>query len=126
MTTIPGANVLRMARRLIHFEKIKHLRWIGSTDNNAGIVVPVYAMPNDIEASVQPTPRSVYEQLGLDLQKNYFTVYASVPLRDLMRNGNCDMLDYVGRRLNVESNTDWFSADGWRGSLCVDIGPTPS
>lgn len=125
MTTVPGVNLLRMARRLIHFEKIQYLKWIVSTDDAAGIVTPKYATPVTIEASVQPTPRNMYEQLGLDLQKNYFTVYASVPLRDLMRNGNCDMIDYAGRRLNVESNTDWFNADGWRGALCVDIGPTP-
>lgn len=122
---VPGGNVLRMARRLISFECIWHSRWITNTEDGAGNVTPTYAQRVQIEGSVQPVQRAAYVTLGLDLQKNYVTVYTPTALQDLQQNGACDLLDFNGRRFNVQSNTDWLSQDGWRGSLCVDIGPTP-
>jgi hypothetical protein len=69
-------------------------------------------------------PRTMYEALGLDLQKDYYTVYTQATLKDLKRDGAGDILDFGGKRFNVESNNDWWT-DGWRGSLCVYIGTTP-
>ena len=81
--------------------------------------------PVTIQGSVQPVPRSMYEANGLDFQKDYFSVYTTAPLSDLRRDKAPDMLDWNGRRFNVESKTDWAKQDGWKGALCCDIGPTP-
>lgn len=121
---VPGSNLLKQAQRLVTFPTIVLTQW-EKESKSGGIVTPVYFNPIGIQASVQAVSRAMYQQLGLDLQKNYILVYASVAMRDLQRGGACDMVDWNGRRYNVESNTDWFLADGWRGALCVEIGATP-
>lgn len=123
---IPGSNLLGMASRLINFDRINRWTWTRNDLDGAGILQPVYTgAPIEIRGSVQPVPRAMYETLGLDLQKNYFNVFTSATLSDLQRDKAPDMLDWNGRRFIVESNTDWKSQDGWRSSICCDIGPTP-
>jgi E217 collar protein gp28 len=122
---IPGSNLLRMANRLIAFEPIWWSAFVGETKGAGMIITAEYATRVKITGSVQPITRMMYVDLGLDLQKDYFTVFTLTKLRDLRRNSNCDLLDFKGRRFNVESNTDWTNEDGWQASLCCDIGPTP-
>lgn len=120
-----GAPLLAMAQRLIRPQTVSWSAWQSNTKLGTGVEKPVYADPVDIAGNVQAVPRSMYETLGLDLQKNYVTVYSLTDLRDLERGGGVDRIDYGGRRYNVESNTDWQNQDGWQGSICVDVGPTP-
>lgn len=123
--SVPGANLLRMANRLIKFDAIMWSKFVSQAKGAGMIVQAVYATPQAITGSVQPITRQMYEQMGLDLQKDYFTVFTETPLRDLRRDSNCDLLDFKGRRFAVESNTDWKNEDGWIAALCVDIGPSP-
>lgn len=122
---IPGANLLNMAARLVRLDKPQHVRYKGETKDAAGIVTPEYYSPVTITASMQPVPRDLVEKMALDLNKSYMMAYTSIDLRDLKRGAPCDMLNFAGRVWNVESNTDWKSQDGWRGSLVCDIGPVP-
>jgi hypothetical protein len=123
--TLLGSNLFNLASQLIPPQSVPWSQWIGTTANVAGKLVPAYADPVPIMANVQPVPRAMYEQLGLDLQKNYRVVYTAQVLRDLERNASCDLIDYGGRRYNVLSNTDWQSVNGWQGSLCIDVGASP-
>lgn len=124
--SIPGANVLALAARLIRLQSIGHSRYRGQEKTPAGIVNPSYYPVVQIRASVQPVPRTMYEDLGLDLQKSYLLVYTATPLQDIKRGLPCDQLLFNGRQWNVESNTDWLSQDGWNGSLVVDVGAAPA
>lgn len=119
------SNLLRAASRIIPGQSIGYRAFTGNTKNAALIEVPSYAAAVPLAANVQAVPRTMYEALGLDLQRNYIIVYASKDLRDVKRDGASDQIDYAGRLYDVESNTDWFSQNGWRGALCVDVGPTP-
>lgn len=122
---IPGSNLLKRASRLIRLQPVVWRAFVSQTKNAQGVVVPTYAAPVTIQCSVQAVSRTMYTQFGLDLQKNYVMVYTSNTLRDLERNKTCDQIDFGGRRFDVQSNTDWFSMDKWRGALCVDVGATP-
>lgn len=123
---VPGGNLLGMASRLIGLDKIDHWKFQKNVEDGAGVLQPIYATaPLVIYGSVQPVPRSMYEQNGLDFQRDFFNVYTSAVLSDLRRDKAPDMLDWNGRRFNVESKTDWAKQDGWKGALCCDIGPTP-
>lgn len=123
---VPGSNLLGMASRLVSFDILNHWKFLRNEKSGSGILRPVYATaPTVIRGSVQPVPRSMYMDLGLDLQKSYFNIYTAVPLSDLRRDKAPDMLDWNGRRFTVESKTDWAKQDGWKGALCCEIGPAP-
>jgi hypothetical protein len=64
----------------------------------------------------------MYQQLGLDLKKKYYTVYFSNDVLDIERDVSGDQISYNGRQLQATSGIDWFSLDGWKSVLMVDIG----
>ncbi len=123
--SIPGGNLLGMARRLIRFQTVQHHRFWKNEEDGAGILTPKYYAPAPVQMSVQAVSRTMFESLGLDVQRNYKMFYTEAPLQDLKRDKTPDMLDFGGRRYSVESNTDWTLIDGWLGSVGVDEGPTP-
>jgi hypothetical protein len=59
----------------------------------------------------------------LDLQKDYFTFYLSNNILDIQRDISGDQVSFMGKRFQVESSNDWYQLDGWKGMLCVDLGP---
>jgi hypothetical protein len=124
---VPGSNILSLAMTVVGTEKpvLNSVKLPLPAPDASGLVTPLYHHGIKIKAAVEPVPREVYEKLGLDLQKNYVYCYTSAKLQDLQRNTACDMIDYGGRRYNVQSNEPWNGQDGWQAGLCVDIGPTP-
>lgn len=120
-----GTSLLKMAQRLIPPETVTYSAWLSNVELSTGVIAPVYDDPVPIQGNVQAVPRSMYETFALDLQKNYIVIYSLTPIRDLDRDDGTDLIDYAGRRYNVESNTDWQAQDGWQGTICVDVGPTP-
>lgn len=120
---VPGSNLLDLAGTLIAFQKGTLYRWMSTTQDAAGRDVATYGGPQSIVCSQQAVPRSMFEQWGLDLQRNYIMLYTDVVLHDLKRDATPDKVVYNGRAYTVESNTDWQNQDGWQGSLCVDVGP---
>lgn len=125
--SVPGSNLLKMANRLIKQQTAVHHRWKSNGENSAGILTPTYYPGDTIKANIQPTPRTLLEKLGLDLNADYITVYSQAVLqvKDLQRGRAPDMLDFGRDRYNVELNTPWDIQDGWAGSVCCKIGPVP-
>lgn len=119
---IPGSDLLDDALTIIDSQTVDYYRSTGRTLNDIGQDVPGYADPVQIYGSLQPVPRTLYEQYGLNLQKSYYTFYTSNNVIDVARNVSGDQFVYNGQRYQVESNNDWYSVDGWKGVLCVLIG----
>jgi hypothetical protein len=120
--TVPGSNLLTRAARLIRLQSVSYRQYLSRSTNAAGFDVSTYAAPVAIKGSVQPVPRSMYERLGLDFQKNYVTLYTVTGVLDIARGAGSDQIDWNGRRFQIESETDWHAIDGWTGALCVDVG----
>lgn len=119
---IPGSNLLNMAFSIIARQAITYYKATGRTLNDVGQDVTTYAPGIVVLGSFQPVPRRLYEIYGLDLQKDYFTFYASKNIIDVTRDVSGDQLAFNGDRFQCESNNDWFAIDGWKGVLCVRIG----
>lgn len=119
---IPGQNLLNMALSVIARQTITYYRATGRTLNDVGQDITAYASPVSIVGSLQPVPRQLYEQLGLDLQKSYYTFYTSNNIEDVGRDVSGDQFVFNGQRYQVESDNDWYAQDGWKGVLCVLIG----
>lgn len=121
----PGGNLLKRALRLISSQRVTYYKYGGRTTDEAGVYVPQYNLPIYLDGSLQSVPRNLYQNLGLDWNKNYKTFYCSTQLLDVQRGVTGDQFAYAGRQYQVESSNDWYAQDGWNGVLAVDIGSAP-
>jgi hypothetical protein len=123
---VPGANLLSIAMRVLTPQVVQWRAWVSHTPNGRGILVDTYAEAVTVESSVsvQPVPRNLYQTLGLDFAKEYWTIWVQPDVQVLKRDTTGDLVDYEGRTLKCESDTDWRAADGWRKIQAVRI-PTP-
>ena len=120
---IPGQDLLKMALTMIYRQNLTYYKAVGRTLNSVGQYVTEFAQGVIMSGSWQPVPRQLYMQYGLDLQKDYYTFYTSNNVIDLDRNVSADQVAFNGQLFQVESNNDWFALDGWKGILCIHIGP---
>lgn len=123
MSVIPGQNLLAMALTLIAHQNLIYYRAIGRELNDLGQYVTIFDTGIELYGSWQPVPRQLYMQYGLDLQKDYFTFYTSNDILDLARDITADQVAFNSELFQVESNNDWYALDGWKGILCIRIGP---
>lgn len=123
---IPGQNLLKMALTLIAKQVVVYYPYSGRTQNAVGQDVTTYGPGNPIAGSFQPVPRRLYQQYGLDLQKDYWTFYTLNDLLDIERNVSGDQIAFQSQRYQVQSANDWFAMDKWKGVLCVRIGVDPA
>ena len=119
---IVGSNLFLMASRLIARQNVFYWKSKGRTINEIGFDITEYETPIIIQAGVQPLQMDMYQKLGLDFQKRYYTVYFSADVMDINRDVSGDQLGYAGRQLQSTSGLDWFHLDGWKSVLMVDIG----
>lgn len=120
---VPGSNLYALAATVIAQQLVQYYQDNGRTTNTLGLDVTAYLPAVDLRGSVQAVPRSKYEQLGLDMQKNYITFYTMKNVLDLERDVSGDQIVYAGVRYECISANDWFAMDGWVGVLCAEIGP---
>ena len=126
MVRIPGGNLLALANKVIAPQLAMYRPFVGRSLNAAGVYVTTRAAPRDLKVNIQPVPRSRYEIMGLDMQKNYATIYVEKNAIDIARNVSGDQFWYSGRLYSAESVTSWYAQDGWEAILCVEVpGYTP-
>lgn len=114
-------NLLKQALKLIPPEKFEYLKFKSETVNSFGISLPTYAEPVTVSGSAQTPELYLYQQLGLELEKNYRTFYASIDIKGNEVNPQPDRFIYKGRVYEVVKNSPWFEYDGWCGVLAVEL-----
>lgn len=110
-----------MALRVIAAQQFAYYKFICNDLNAIGLNVPNYDIPLQLRGSVQPVARSMYEQLGLDLDKTYLNVWTSNTLVDIDRDRSSDQIVFNGQRYQATSNTPWFPIDGWTAAIFVKV-----
>lgn len=118
---IPGANLLSVALRVIQPQTLQHEAFVSREVNSAGDFVSVFAAPVDITGSMQAINKKLYQQFGLNLSKNYSTLYTSANVEPTSRDREGDRVRHGGKLWQCESDMDWGSVDGWRSLLCVEV-----
>lgn len=121
MMAIPGGNILKMAQRVIASQTVAYHQFLCREPNEVGQQVAKYAQAVTLKGSFQAVPRTLYQTLGLEFNKNYINFYVSKALIDIERNVSGDQLSFMGKKYQVESATDWMGMDGWVAVLCVQI-----
>lgn len=111
-------NLFNLATSVIPPETIQYIHFLGDEVNEIGLSVPTYSEPIDIKASVQAVGDQTYKNLGLDWQKEYYTVYSNQRMYGLNEQKQPDKLIFHGATWTVQKNTHWDEYDGW-GSVMV-------
>lgn len=117
-------NLLKQALKLIPGESYQYLEYIGETANAMGINVPTYADAVTITPDMgmaQSPENSLYQQLGLSLDKDYKIFYGAVNIQGNEEQPQPDRFIYQGKTYETVRNTNWFNYDGWCGVLAVEV-----
>ena len=118
---VPGSNLVSIALRVIKPQVLQWQAFVSRTTNSAGDWVSTYATAVPIEGSFQAVNKALYQQLGLNIAKNYSILYTLADVQATHRDREGDLLTVAGRVWQAESDMDWRDADGWRKLLCVEI-----
>lgn len=124
---IPGANLLSIAMGAIGSQPVSYFKNTSRAANEAGFYVGGFAPGVAVrDCSVQPMPRSRYENLGLDLSRDYVQWFVSRAVIGVERDAQGDVFNWAGKRWQVESITDWSVQDGWVCALAVRVEGAPN
>ena len=118
---IPGANLLSMAARVIRMETLQHRAFVSRALNGAGDYESTFAAPVAIQGSFQAVNSKLYQQLGLNLTKNYAMVYTSANIRATERDTEGDLILFAGKAWQCQSDQNWRAMDGFKKMLCVEV-----
>ncbi len=114
-------NLLNIALQVIPRQTFDYLAFTGRTLNSIGMQEPSYAAAVSVIGSIQAVPRSLYEHMGLDLQKNYVWIYIPQSIQDIDRGSAGDQFSYNSQTWQAESKTAWAAMAGWDAVLCVEV-----
>lgn len=83
--------------------------------------VPVFEEPITLTGSIQAVSNKMYEQLGLDLDKNYKTVFCSALMQSIAEEIQPDRIIYENRTYELVENKNWYETNGWTKALMVEL-----
>jgi len=118
---IPGANLLSIAARVIRMETLQHRAFVSRALNAAGDYESTFAAPAAIQGSFQAINKKLYQELGLNLAKNYATLYTSASVLPTTRDREGDRIIFAGKVWQCESDQNWQAMDGFTKMLCVEV-----
>lgn len=119
---IPGGNLLSLAMGVIGPSgPIMRLAFTGMAENAAGYQVASYADPVEIGGRVQPIPQRLYQQMGLNLGKDYVNLFTPAGVVVVDRDNAGDRFTWGGKVYYCQSETDWKGQDGWTQITAVQV-----
>ena len=77
----------------------------------------------DLQGSIQPVPRELYQTYGLQFDQNYVTAYMPESATDVSRDTAGDQIVYAGGRFQAVQKVNWYGPDGWIALLFVQVLP---
>ena len=117
----PGANLLSIEARVIRMETLQHRAFVSRAINGAGDYESTFAAPVDIQGSFQAVNKKLYQELGLNLAKNYGMLYTSANVQPTTRDREGDRITFAGKTWQCESDQNWQAMDGFTKMLCVEV-----
>lgn len=96
-------------------------RFIKSTIDEMGRDVPEFAAPVTLTGSIQTVSSKIREQLGLNLDDNYETVFCPALMQSIAEKLQPDRIVYDNRTYEIVENKNWYKTNGWAKVLIVEI-----
>jgi hypothetical protein len=123
---IPGSNLLMEAFGSIDPVPFMYYPFVSRTLNTSRQWMTTYGTPYQVWGSVQAVPRSKYNELGLDFQKEYIKILAPINSVDLARDTSGDQFEWKGFMYQMVDDTNWYAMDGWARCMGAQIGVSPT
>jgi len=89
--------------------------------DDLGYEVPVTSFQATYTGSVQAVSNKLYEQLGLDLNKNYKLVYCPQLVKSLAEKDVTGQVLYDGKTWDIIENQNWYETNGFTKFIMVEI-----
>lgn len=102
-------------------KSFEFLKFKESIIDDMGRDVPQFESPVTLIGSLQPVSNKMYEQLGLDLNKNYKIVFSPALMQSLAEKIQPDRIVYQGLTYELVENKNWYETNGWTKALVVDL-----
>lgn len=102
-------------------QQFEFYQFQGSTLDDLGRDIPQYSDPMNLKGSIQAVPNKMYEQLGLDLDKNYITVFCPQLIQSLAQNSQPDRIIWNNRTFEAIETKDWTNLNGYTKALFIEI-----
>lgn len=102
-------------------QQFEFYQFQGSTLDDLGRDIPQYSNPINLKGSIQAVPNKMYEQLGLDLEKNYITVFCPQLIQSLAQNSQPDRIIWNNRTFEAVETKDWTNLNGYTKALFAEI-----
>jgi hypothetical protein len=118
---VPSSDLLGLAFSVIASTPFKYFAYRGRSLNEIGLYVSEYFDPIMLHGSIQAVSRSVYQERGLDFQKQYIEIWVEQGVFDISRDTSGDQVEWMSRRYQLTSESNWFAIDGWVSVLAVQI-----
>lgn len=116
-------NILSMALSAIPAQTPQLRIFVTRTENTAGDTIATFAAAIDIQGSMQPVDKKLYQQLGLNLAKNYSILFVTGNIQPTARDRDGDIILFGGSTWQCESDRNWSTVGEYRKILCVEIPP---
>ena len=92
-----------------------------TTINDLGFEIPVMKFQAEYTGSVQAVQNKMYEQMGLDLSKNYKLVYCPQLIKSLSEKDHTGKILYNDSVWEVIENQNWWETNGFTKFIMVEI-----
>lgn len=102
-------------------KSFKFYKFKGSTLDELGRDIPEYFDPASYTGSIQAVPNRIYEQLGLELDKNYKTIFCPELMRSLAESTQSDIIEYDGKKYQIIENKNYYETNGWTKALVAEL-----
>ena len=112
-------NLLNAALRIIPKQQIIWRKFAGFEVDEQGLKINRYAEGVELTGSVQAVDRNIYDQLGLDQEKEYLTVYAPADIKGVSAQNAPDIIEFGGAAYKVVRNYPWYFYNGWAGVVVI-------
>lgn len=89
--------------------------------NELGFEVPVISFQAEYTGSIQAVSNKMFEQMGLDLNKNYKLVYCPQLVQSLAEKDVTGQVLYNNRTWDVIENQNWWETNGFTKFIMVEI-----
>lgn len=99
----------------------QYYRYQETIVDDMGRDVPKYAEPKPVTGSVQAVSNKLYEQLGLNLDKNYKIIYSPELIQSIAEKIQPDRIVYNNRTFEVVEDKDWYETNGYTRILVVEL-----
>lgn len=119
-------NLLNIALGAICGQTVTWRAFKARTQNGRGHWITTYEDDQPIMGSWQTVDSRTIKELGLDTAKRYHNLYCSYPINQVREGTSPDLIIADGYIHEVVGGPDWYRLNGWRGILCVEIGPDPA